>query len=49
MARTTTTQHPKDQPAAAPLPIEYRGIDTRSADGNYATRSNIVPPKPGLS
>lgn len=25
-------------------PVEYEGIDTRSADANYDTRSNIVRP-----
>lgn len=28
--------------AAAALDKEYAGIDTRTAEGNYATRSNIV-------
>lgn len=31
-------------PDAAPLPLEYDGIDTRTPDGNYDTRSNIERP-----
>lgn len=30
--------------AEALLPKEYDGIDTRTAEGNYATRSNIERP-----
>lgn len=26
------------------VPVEYDGIDTRTPDANYATRSNIVKP-----
>ena len=25
-------------------PVEYDGVDTRTAEANYATRSNIVEP-----
>lgn len=28
----------------AVVPVEYEGIDTRTPEANYATRSNIVEP-----